>query len=126
MRDYSEQEKVTVYIIVEQETPTSPEDNIIIDTNLERVSEEIIEKEKNTTEQLYTKSGKLRKRKTFQKSLKERQLAKKTKYIEKHAVKEGCKNSCLKKCNIMFSEEDRKYINKYYWGLKWRELSCYT
>lgn len=70
-----------------------------------------------------TKKGNIRKRKTYNVSLKDRKRLKNENKIKiKYSVKPGCReNICKKKCSDRFSEEFREKINNIFWKKSWTE-----
>lgn len=82
---------------------------------------EEVQNASNQNIQQYTKSGKLRKRKKYENSLQERKEAQMLKIREQHNVKEGCNEKCRAKCTTQVTENERKYINKTFWDLTWKE-----
>lgn len=61
-------------------------------------------------------SNKKRKRLTQTDRFK-RKRAKIEKFILKHAVRQGCKESCIRKCTDIFPENHRKLLNHMYWNM---------
>lgn len=70
-----------------------------------------------------TKKGNIRKRKTYNVSLKDRKRLKNEHKIKtKYSVKSGCRgDTCKKKCSDRFSEKFREIINSNFWKMSWIE-----
>ena len=77
----------------------------------------IVSSETEYSVELYTKSGKQKKRKKFKTSVQKRKDIKKKTALE-HKVLESCDvNNCKKKCITNISEERRYVINDQYWKM---------
>jgi hypothetical protein len=75
--------------------------------------------------QEFTRKGEVRKRKSYEKSMKERQEETNRKKLHHYGVKEGCKN-CKKECNLNFDKARRLELNTRYWNMNWQERQIYV
>jgi hypothetical protein len=75
--------------------------------------------------QEFTRKGDVRKRKSYAKSMKERQEETNRKKLHHYGVKEGCKN-CKKECNLNFDKARRLELNTRYWNMNWQERQIYA
>ncbi|VEN39228.1 unnamed protein product [Callosobruchus maculatus] len=82
----------------------------------EDILQDIIDKSVEKAEsKLYTKTGKIRKRKIFEEPLVERKKQKIERYRRAHEVKKACK--CKLSCSQKISYTRQKHINEQYWLL---------
>lgn len=106
----------------DSESDFIPCSQIIQHKTIEESPEELSDTETNQDVEI-TKKGNIRKRKTYNLSLKDRKRLKiEEKIISKYFVKPGChENICKKKCSSRFTEEFRKKINNNFWKMSWME-----
>lgn len=61
-----------------------------------------------------------RKRKT-PKQKADQEIQKRLQIREKHSVLEGCTPKCSKNCRDIFSEDQRRELNRWFWGEDWKD-----
>lgn len=96
------------------------------------ILESSAESDEETNHVQLTKKGTIRKRKTYNVSMKDRKRLKAEEKIRnKYFVKPGCREDvCKKKCSARFSEEYRKVVNNNFRKMTWMEQKyfflCHT
>lgn len=93
------------------EKPTAADTRVNAETEEEDIENVLVENIE------YTKKGTIRKRKKYDVPLIERKKAKHHVLMEKHGVKSGCDEKCLKKCSTNISQERRIFLNREYWKM---------